>query len=252
MLKRIETPSKDVRAFEVCGNLTKEDYTETLIPMILKARSAGDKLKFLISFGKEFEGLTLAGAWEDFKLGIHHMSTFERIAIVSDKEWITQPASVFGSMLPCCVNIYKNDELSSALAWIDSGDIGLKHTLDEEKGVLVVDISAPLSSDNFFLMNHIVDGWIEKEGELKGMVIHVKEFPGWKNLGSLISHIQFVKNHHRKVRKIAFCSDSNLLELLPQMASHFVEAELKHFSYDQLEESECWASGKSFKSSDEK
>lgn len=84
MFKRIQILYEDVIAFEVQGSLTKEDYIETLIPLIEKARSLGNKSKLLIHFGDSFEGFTSAGAWEDLKLGIHHMNTFERVAIPTD------------------------------------------------------------------------------------------------------------------------------------------------------------------------
>jgi hypothetical protein len=35
-------------------------------------------------------------------------------------------------------------------------------------------------------------------------------------------------------------SDSNLLTLAPQIAGHFVQAEVRHFGYSQKEETLAW------------
>jgi hypothetical protein len=245
MIQNISTPSADIVAFEAKGDLTKEDYTGTILPIIQKSRSEGKKLKFLFHLGAEFTGFTPEAAWEDFKLGLQHMNTFERIAVVSDKGWIRNASRIFGSLMPCEVHVFKNNELSSAISWLDSGEIGLNHKIDESRGVLIVEISHPLTSDNFSIMAHTVDRWIENKGSLNGIVIHAKTFPGWENLGSLFSHIDFVKNHHRKVRKVALVVDGALAVLAPHLASHFVAAEIKHFSYENLDAAIDWAGGTS-------
>lgn len=36
MFKKIPTPNPDILAFEVIGNISKEDYVDTLIPIIHK------------------------------------------------------------------------------------------------------------------------------------------------------------------------------------------------------------------------
>jgi len=49
-----------------------------------------------------------------------------------------------------------------------------------------------------------------------------------------------VKDHQKKVKRIAFVADQALLSILPSIATHFVEAEVKHFDLDQLAEAEAW------------
>lgn len=54
------------------------------------------------------------------------------------------------------------------------------------------------------------DTWIEARGDLQGVVLHARGFPGWENFGSFLRHAQFVRDHHRKVIKVALSADGKL------------------------------------------
>jgi hypothetical protein len=87
------------------------------------------------------------------------------------------------------------------------------------------------------------DSWIETHGSLAGLVIHAREFPGWENLGSFLRHVSFVRDHHRKIKRVALAADSKLASLAPMIAEHFVQAEVKSFRYDEYQRAITWASG---------
>jgi len=74
-------------------------------------------------------------------------------------------------------------------------------------------------------------------------VIHAREFPGWENLGSLLRHLRFVRDHQRHVKRIAFAADSKLAGVAPAIADVFIHAEVKSFAYDELDIAIAWASG---------
>jgi len=241
MIREILTPAKDILAFEAVGKVSTEDYLKQIEPPLDKARAEGRKVRFLFQFGKDFESFTPGAAWEDFKVGVLRINTISSCAVVSDIGWIRSMSKLWGTILPCSVKVYKNSERDDALAWLNSGEIGLEHHLDDEKKVLTVEINAPLSAHKFEVLSSMVDPWIEKHGNLNGLVIHAKEFPGWENLGSLFRHIEFVKNHHRKVRHVALAVDGKLAELAPELAKHFVEAKIKHFGFNELPMAQKWA-----------
>jgi hypothetical protein len=66
-------------------------------------------------------------------------------------------------------------------------------------------------------------------------MIHAKGFPGWADFGALIEHIQFIKSHHRKVRRIAAVSDGEFFKIAPTIAKHFVAAEFRQSPFDEME-----------------
>lgn len=75
--------------------------------------------------------------------------------------------------------------------------------LDEITGIAVLEPDNELSKEDFIAVGRNIDPYIEKNGSLKGIIIHVKDFPGWESFGSLLAHITFVQEHHKQVAKVA-------------------------------------------------
>ncbi|MCB9228523.1 MAG: STAS/SEC14 domain-containing protein [Deltaproteobacteria bacterium] len=240
---RIEenSSSEDVVIISASGQISAEDYQEVILPVLEKFQTSGKKARLLLHFGDDFKGYTAKGAWEDARVGLRYMHAIDRCALVSDLPWMRNIAHITGSLIPCAVNTYTNDQLSEAKKWLDSGELGLDHSLDRSAGIVNVNISAPLSSVNFEILAHTVDSHIRENGHLNGLVIHAKHFPGWENLGSMIRHISFIKNHHEKIRRVALVIDSSLADLAEKLGGHFLKAEIRHFPYDQLNQANQWA-----------
>jgi hypothetical protein len=116
----------------------------------------------------------------------------------------------------------------------------IDYTLDKENSVLHVRATGPLRENDFDTLAGAVDPFIEQTGGLGGLILETPRFPGWENLDSVARHFRFVRDHHRKVKKVAVVTDSPLGEAAEHIASHFVSAEIKHFSAGQIEEAKAW------------
>ena len=112
--------------------------------------------------------------------------------------------------------------------------------LRSEKGVLIVKPLGPLTEEDFTAVARDADGYIESHGALNGLMICFEEFPGWKNLKGLYSHLQFVRKHHRKIKKVAFVSNSKMVRLVIHIAKYFVAPEAKYFGYNQEKSAMNW------------
>jgi hypothetical protein len=55
---------------------------------------------------------------DDAKMGLKHLSAFDKIALVSDHQVINNVAKFFGYLLSCELRIYKEAELNDAKKWI--------------------------------------------------------------------------------------------------------------------------------------
>ena len=118
----------------------------------------------------------------------------------------------------------------------------LSVNIDEKKGIALFEPNGPLSESDFKSAVEVVDPWIEKNGMLKGLIIKTKSFPGWESFGALSSHLTFVKGHHKKIGRLALVTDSVLGNVAEKLASHFVNAEIKAFPFDSIEEANSWVS----------
>jgi hypothetical protein len=72
----------------------------------------------LYVLGPEFEGLTMGAMWDDTRVGFAHISRWEKIAVVTDTDWIRHSVDVFGYLIPGEVKGFAIAEESDARSWI--------------------------------------------------------------------------------------------------------------------------------------
>lgn len=120
----------------------------------------------------------------------------------------------------------------------------LDHELRMEDGILFVTPKDPLNAKDFEALAKEVDPFIESQnGKLIGIVIDVESFPGWKDFEGLIAHFNFVRDHHKDVKKVAAVTDSTFLSIMPSVVKHFVQAEVRHFPCVQRKAALHWIKG---------
>src|SRR5262249_62027454 len=106
----------------------------------------------------------------------------------------------------------------------------LAHILDTKAGILHLQPNAALTKEDFAALAKTVDPYIEKNGALSGIIIELAAFPGWESLGAMAAHFRFVRDHHKKVRKVAGWTDAKLGEVPGKLPARFVSAAGQHFA----------------------
>ena len=56
--------------------------------------------------------------WEDFKVGMEHLTRWERVALVTDIEWIKQTVRLWGFLMPASTRVFPTSEAARAREWI--------------------------------------------------------------------------------------------------------------------------------------
>ena len=120
----------------------------------------------------------------------------------------------------------------------------LDHSLSDD-GVLVLSPEGPLSKADFESVAATVDPFIEQHGQLTGILVDAARFPGWKNLPGLISHVRFVRGHHKQVRRVAVVTDDERIAIVGPLADHFVNAKVRRFPHDAPEDALAWIRSRS-------
>lgn len=116
----------------------------------------------------------------------------------------------------------------------------LDYSLDEEHGILHVRPRGPLQEEDFIALKRQTDEYIERKGDLAGLIVEMKRFPGWEDLSAAMAHIRFVKNHHQKIRKVALVTDSAMGAIGERVAGQFVAAEIRRFEAGSLAAAREW------------
>lgn len=116
----------------------------------------------------------------------------------------------------------------------------LRYELLRDEGILLVQPQGPIQAGDFESIAKAVDPYIEEKGRLRGVMIEARSFPGWDSFAALLSHLRFVRDHHQRISKIAAVSDSTILSIAPQLAKHFVKAEVRHFNTNDRDAALAW------------
>ena len=110
----------NVLAIAGSDNITADDYKSVIIPALDAKVKAHGKVRMLYYLGPEFTGFDAAAMWEDTTTGFKHFTDFEKIAFVSDVDWLNHVVSAFGFMIPCPVKVFSASRLAEASDWIKS------------------------------------------------------------------------------------------------------------------------------------
>ena len=118
MLTPIELAADNAIGFSANGEVTAEDYETVLIPAVEEILRHEEKIRFLYHLGPEFTGFTGGAMWDDAKVGLRHLGAWERIALVTDVEWLRKAAPLISITVPGEVKLFANTELAAAMRWV--------------------------------------------------------------------------------------------------------------------------------------
>jgi hypothetical protein len=107
----------NVLGVKATGKVTDDDYETVLIPAYRRMRDAHKKVRFIYVLGEGFEGWSMGAIWEDARIGLRDPTSWEKIAIVSDSDWVKHTIKALGWMLPGEVRLFNLDELDAAKSW---------------------------------------------------------------------------------------------------------------------------------------
>jgi SpoIIAA-like len=119
----------------------------------------------------------------------------------------------------------------------------IEYNFDEKDAILTVRPRSSLEKEDFQQLAKAVDPYVAAKGDLRGVLIDAPKFPGWKSFGDLVGHVQFVRDHHKHVKKIAIVTDSPVGTFAERLGAHFISAEIKEFSSTQLDAAKQWIFG---------
>lgn len=120
MIQLLADLPEGVIGIEAVGHVEADDDTRVVEPAVEEALGRSDKLRLLYVLGDAFEGYSAAATWEDAKLGIGHWSAWERVAIVTDRGWISDAVRALGWMMPGDVKVFATAALADAAAWVSA------------------------------------------------------------------------------------------------------------------------------------
>jgi hypothetical protein len=116
----------------------------------------------------------------------------------------------------------------------------VKYELRQDDGILALHPEGPLEVADFTTLTSEVDAYLARHGTLRGVLIRAKSFPGWKDFGALLAHLKFLKEHLQRIEKVAVVADGTMANIMPNIANHFVHAQVQHFDFAREDAAWAW------------
>lgn len=120
MIVQLSNFPDNVVAFICKGRVTKADYDSVILPAVENVLRAHAKVRLYYETDADFAGLDAGAMWEDFKVGIESITRWERVAVVTDVEWIRHATRFFSFLMPGATKLFSRSEAARAREWISA------------------------------------------------------------------------------------------------------------------------------------
>jgi hypothetical protein len=121
MIRVLDAMPAGVVGFEAVGTLRAEDYTQVLAPALEAVSAGGGKIRVVLVFTGEFDGMQAGAVWQDLRLGIQDWNSWERIAVVTGHPWLRDGVRMFAWAVPGQVRVFEPAERDAAVSWAATG-----------------------------------------------------------------------------------------------------------------------------------
>lgn len=106
-------------AIKASGELTHEDYRDTLIPGLESRIARQGRVNVFVEFDEDFEGWNLQSAWDDASFGLSHRSDFNNFAVVGGPAWVRWCLKLSAFLINGEVRFFDPVQREDAVAWIN-------------------------------------------------------------------------------------------------------------------------------------
>jgi SpoIIAA-like len=118
MIENIEGFPDNVVALAAKGQVTKKDYQQVVIPLVDSALKRHARIRLYYEIGSQFSGFDPGAMWEDLKVGVEHLTRWERMALVTDVDWIRHVVNAFRFIMPGQLRVFATAQTAEARAWL--------------------------------------------------------------------------------------------------------------------------------------
>lgn len=80
--------------------MTKADYDTVLLPVVMNALKKHNKVRLYYETATDFTRIDAGAVWEDIKVGMEHFMRWDRIAVVTEVEWLRHTMQFFSFLMP--------------------------------------------------------------------------------------------------------------------------------------------------------
>jgi hypothetical protein len=121
MLKQMADMPPGTIGFEAIEEVDDDDFEKTVEPALRRIIAEGRKVRLLYLLGARFREYDGDALEEEIKFAIHHPLAYERVAVVSDEEWLRPALRLLSMLVPGQLRGFRVAELAAAKSWVAAG-----------------------------------------------------------------------------------------------------------------------------------
>ena len=122
MLRPIAQMPAGTIGFEAVGEVDDDDWEETVEPVLRREAAENRKVRLLYLLGPEAREVEGDAMKSDVGFRMRHASSFERVAVVSDEDWMRPALRALSFLLPGQAKGFRVHDLEHAKQWLSEGD----------------------------------------------------------------------------------------------------------------------------------
>jgi SpoIIAA-like len=104
--------------FEAVGEVEDDDWERAVEPVLRREIADGRKVRLLYLLGPETREVEGDAMKADTGFRARHASSFERVAVVSDEDWMRPALGALSFLMPGKAKGFRVAELDDAKAWL--------------------------------------------------------------------------------------------------------------------------------------
>lgn len=121
MLQRMRDMPAGTIGFEAIGDVEDDDWEETVEPVLRHEMADGRKIRLLYLLGADARDVEGDAVTADTGFRARHATSFERVAVVSDEDWMRPAVRALSALLPGKAKAFRVHDLAAAKAWLAEG-----------------------------------------------------------------------------------------------------------------------------------
>jgi hypothetical protein len=118
MLRRMTDMPLGTIGFEAVGEVEDDDWEEAVEPVLRREMAEGRQVRLLYLLGPEARGAERDAMAADTGFRARHATSFDRVAVVSDEDWMRPALRALSFLLPGKAKGFRVRDLASAKAWL--------------------------------------------------------------------------------------------------------------------------------------
>lgn len=121
MLRHMSEMPAGTIGFEAVGEVEDDDWEKTVEPILRREIAEGRDLRLLYLLGPEAREVEGDAMKADTGFRARHATSFERVAVVSDEDWMRPALRALSFLLPGKAKGFRVRDLADAKSWLAEG-----------------------------------------------------------------------------------------------------------------------------------